>query len=95
MCASPAMPEMAALADELGKAATGALGKGIAFAHCETAAEALKALRAHGVEGGDAGADAENRGEAAEAEPLQCGHELVQRGSCPRNPESPSRGALS
>lgn len=47
-------PEMAALADELGKAASGALGKGIAFAHCDTAAEALNALRAHGVEGGDA-----------------------------------------
>jgi len=46
--------EMQALADELGKAAAGALGKGIAFAHCGTAAEALDALRAHGVEGGDA-----------------------------------------
>ncbi len=46
--------EMQALADELGKAAKGALGKGIGFAHCGTAAEALDALRAHGVEGGDA-----------------------------------------
>lgn len=46
--------EMQALADELGKGAVGALGKGIAFAHCDTAAEALDALRAHGVEGGDA-----------------------------------------
>ncbi len=47
-------PEMKALADELGKAASGALGKAIAFAHCETAAEALNAFQAHGVEGGDA-----------------------------------------
>ena len=46
--------EMQALADELGKAANGALGKGIGFAHCGSAAEALDALRAHGVEGGDA-----------------------------------------
>ena len=46
--------EMRALADELGKAAQGALGKGISFAHCGTAAEALEALRAHGLEGGDA-----------------------------------------
>lgn len=46
--------EMQALADELGKAAKSALGKGIGFAHCGTAAEALDALRAHGVEGGDA-----------------------------------------
>ncbi|MFM5950443.1 MAG: UDP-N-acetylmuramoylalanyl-D-glutamyl-2, 6-diaminopimelate--D-alanyl-D-alanine ligase, partial [Novosphingobium sp.] len=46
--------EMQALADELGKAARTALGKGIAFAHCGTAVEALNALRAHGVEGGDA-----------------------------------------
>lgn len=46
--------EMQALADELGKAANSALGKGIGFAHCGTAAEAIDALRAHGVEGGDA-----------------------------------------
>ncbi len=46
--------EMQALADELGKAAKTALGKAIAFAHCGTAVEALNALRAHGVEGGDA-----------------------------------------
>ena len=46
--------EMLALADELGKAANSALGKGIGFAHCGTAAEAIDALRAHGVEGGDA-----------------------------------------
>lgn len=47
-------PEMQALAEELGKAAAGVLGKGFAFAHCGTAAEALNALRTHGVEGGDA-----------------------------------------
>ena len=46
--------EMQALADELGKAGETALGKAFAFAHCWTAAEALNALRAHGVEGGDA-----------------------------------------
>lgn len=46
--------EMQILADELGKASGGALGKAIAFAHCGTAAEALDALWAHGVEGGDA-----------------------------------------
>ncbi|HEX4848649.1 MAG TPA: UDP-N-acetylmuramoyl-tripeptide--D-alanyl-D-alanine ligase [Novosphingobium sp.] len=47
-------PEMAALADELGKAAAAALGSTPGFAHCETAAEALEALRSYGVEGGDA-----------------------------------------
>jgi len=47
-------PEMAALAQELGKDGGGALGKPLAFAHCGNAAEALAALRAHGVEGGDA-----------------------------------------
>lgn len=47
-------PEMAALAEELGKAGAGALGKGIAFAHCNSAQEALEALRGHGVESGDA-----------------------------------------
>lgn len=47
-------PEMAALAEELGKAAPDALGKGIAFAHCNTAQEALQALRKHGVQSGDA-----------------------------------------
>jgi UDP-N-acetylmuramoyl-tripeptide--D-alanyl-D-alanine ligase len=47
-------PEMAALAEELGKAGPDALGKGIAFAHCNTAQEALQALRKHGVQSGDA-----------------------------------------
>jgi UDP-N-acetylmuramoyl-tripeptide--D-alanyl-D-alanine ligase len=46
--------EMQALADELGKAGGSMLGKPIAFAHCGTAAAALAALRALGVEGGDA-----------------------------------------
>ncbi|MDP3905774.1 UDP-N-acetylmuramoyl-tripeptide--D-alanyl-D-alanine ligase [Novosphingobium sp.] len=46
--------EMAPLADELGKGAHGALGKVIAFAHCQNATEALAALREHGVERGDA-----------------------------------------
>ncbi|MFM5955218.1 MAG: UDP-N-acetylmuramoyl-tripeptide--D-alanyl-D-alanine ligase, partial [Novosphingobium sp.] len=46
--------EMKALADELGKGASGALGKPLSFAHCGTAAEALDALRGFGVESGDA-----------------------------------------
>jgi len=46
--------EMQALADEMGKDAASALGKGIRFAHCGTAAEALKALGAFGLAGGDA-----------------------------------------
>lgn len=46
--------EMQALADELGKAGKAALGKPAAFAHCRTVSEALDALRAYGVEGGDA-----------------------------------------
>jgi UDP-N-acetylmuramoyl-tripeptide--D-alanyl-D-alanine ligase len=46
--------EMAALAGELGKPAGDKLGKSIPFAHCETAAQALDALRAFGLEGGDA-----------------------------------------
>lgn len=46
--------EMKALADELGKGASGALGKALSFAHCGTAAEALDALRGFGVESGDA-----------------------------------------
>ncbi|MFM5924296.1 MAG: UDP-N-acetylmuramoyl-tripeptide--D-alanyl-D-alanine ligase, partial [Novosphingobium sp.] len=46
--------EMMALADELGKGASGALGKALSFAHCGTAAEALDALRGFGVESGDA-----------------------------------------
>lgn len=46
--------EMQALADELGKAPRGALGKPIPFAHCTSAAAALEALARFGVEGGDA-----------------------------------------
>jgi len=47
-------PEMQALADELGKSGSSALGSGIRFAHCSTADEALVALREHGWESGDA-----------------------------------------
>ncbi len=46
--------EMQPLADELGKARTTVLGTTPSFAHCETAAEAQLALKAYGVEGGDA-----------------------------------------
>jgi UDP-N-acetylmuramoyl-tripeptide--D-alanyl-D-alanine ligase len=46
--------EMQALADELGKADATALGTAPSFAHCGTVAEALTALKAYGVEGGDA-----------------------------------------
>jgi UDP-N-acetylmuramoyl-tripeptide--D-alanyl-D-alanine ligase len=46
--------EMQVLADEMGKDAASALGKGTRFAHCETAAEAIKLLNAHGLAGGDA-----------------------------------------
>lgn len=46
--------EMAALAEELGKAGQSALGKGVPFAHCDTAEQALGLLRQYGVEGGDA-----------------------------------------
>ena len=46
--------EMRALADELGKAAQTALGKGMTFAHCGTAGEALAALKQLGLESGDA-----------------------------------------
>lgn len=46
--------EMMALADELGKSASGTLGKTIPFAHCQTAAEALSALADLGLESGDA-----------------------------------------
>ncbi len=46
--------EMGALADELGKSTRVALGKAVPFAHCQNAAEALTALRQHGVESGDA-----------------------------------------
>lgn len=46
--------EMQALAGELGKPGGDTLGKAVPFAHCDTASEALAALRAHGVESGDA-----------------------------------------
>jgi UDP-N-acetylmuramoyl-tripeptide--D-alanyl-D-alanine ligase len=46
--------EMAALAEELGKAAPAMLGKPIPFAHCLKAQDALQALCRHGVESGDA-----------------------------------------
>ena len=46
--------EMSALADELGKAAHGALGKAVAFAHCRGPVEARQALIRFGVERGDA-----------------------------------------
>ena len=46
--------EMAALADELGKSAGGALGSGPAFAHCRSVGEAEGLLAQFGVEGGDA-----------------------------------------
>lgn len=46
--------EMTPLADELGKAERGALGKAVRFTHCRNATEALAALREHGVESGDA-----------------------------------------
>ena len=46
--------EMRALADELGKATPSALGKTMPFAHCDSAQDALAALEAFGVEGGDA-----------------------------------------
>ena len=45
---------MQALADELGKGETSALGKALPFAHCADAGQALAALEAFGVEGGDA-----------------------------------------
>jgi UDP-N-acetylmuramoyl-tripeptide--D-alanyl-D-alanine ligase len=46
--------EMAALADELGKPGGGALGKAVAFAHCNSSVEAREALNSFGVERGDA-----------------------------------------
>ena len=47
-------PEMADLADELGKQAQSALGKPIGFAHCQTADEARTALVGFGLATGDA-----------------------------------------
>ncbi len=46
--------EMRALADELGKAAATALGKGATFTHCETPDEAIAALGQFGLAHGDA-----------------------------------------
>jgi UDP-N-acetylmuramoyl-tripeptide--D-alanyl-D-alanine ligase len=47
-------PEMAALADELGKGATTSLGKPLTFAHCEGPAEAIALLGQFGLAQGDA-----------------------------------------
>jgi UDP-N-acetylmuramoyl-tripeptide--D-alanyl-D-alanine ligase len=46
--------EMLPLAEELGKSAAGALGKPLGLAHCDTAGEALAALRKLGLRAGDA-----------------------------------------
>jgi UDP-N-acetylmuramoyl-tripeptide--D-alanyl-D-alanine ligase len=46
--------EMRALADELGKSGTSALGKPLAFTHCASVEEARAALRTRGVGRGDA-----------------------------------------
>jgi UDP-N-acetylmuramoyl-tripeptide--D-alanyl-D-alanine ligase len=46
--------EMTALADELGKPGVPALGKAIPFDHCETVTQAVEAVRALGLERGDA-----------------------------------------
>jgi len=46
--------EMAALADELGKSASSALGNPLPFAHCRTPDEAFQALAQIGLQGGDA-----------------------------------------
>jgi UDP-N-acetylmuramoyl-tripeptide--D-alanyl-D-alanine ligase len=46
--------EMRALADELGKSASAALGKPLRFAHCATVKDAQDALRQFGLERGDA-----------------------------------------
>jgi UDP-N-acetylmuramoyl-tripeptide--D-alanyl-D-alanine ligase len=46
--------EMQALADELGKGATTALGKPIRFAHCDNPMQAIAALEDFGLKGGDA-----------------------------------------
>jgi len=47
-------PEMVALARELGKGAHNALGKPLAFAHCEEPGEAIAALEEFGLVAGDA-----------------------------------------
>ncbi len=46
--------EMAALAEELGKASPAELGKPLSFAHCHGPAEAIAALTAYGLAEGDA-----------------------------------------
>jgi UDP-N-acetylmuramoyl-tripeptide--D-alanyl-D-alanine ligase len=46
--------EMTALAREMGKEAANPLGKGIGFAHCGNAGEAIAALQEFGLAGGDA-----------------------------------------
>ncbi|AOL94224.1 UDP-N-acetylmuramoyl-tripeptide--D-alanyl-D- alanine ligase [Porphyrobacter sp. LM 6] len=46
--------EMRALAEELGKETGGALGKGLAFTHCQNPAEAIAALGQFGLARGDA-----------------------------------------
>ncbi len=47
-------PEMRALAEDLGKAAGGSLGKAVTFAHCEGPAEAIALLGQFGLAHGDA-----------------------------------------
>ncbi len=47
-------PEMLALARELGKPGSGALGKPISFAHCDGPGEAIAALEEFGLNSGDA-----------------------------------------
>ncbi len=47
-------PEMAALAQELSKGPDSALGKALAFAHCDSPEEAISALEEFGLNGGDA-----------------------------------------
>lgn len=47
-------PEMASLAEELGKSGVSALGKPIGFAHCQTTDEAIDRLAAFGLADGDA-----------------------------------------
>jgi UDP-N-acetylmuramoyl-tripeptide--D-alanyl-D-alanine ligase len=47
-------PEMSALARELGKGSHNALGKALAFAHCEGPGAAIAALEEFGLAGGDA-----------------------------------------
>ena len=46
--------EMLALAREMGKDPAKALGKGVSFAHCDNAGEAIAALQEFGLAGGDA-----------------------------------------